>query len=169
MNISGYSTSKPSSLVCGQYSFSGVYTAGDYISKTFTNIPLNHYELVVRFGVGFMGDWDSHDQILMEIDGVNYSKSYGGCHQPQPVCLTNGNDCIRIISHSIRHTSTKAHIKITSSISEVDPTYQFWGVKDLLISAKLCDSKCSACFGPSEGECIICVAGYFLWGNLCTK
>jgi len=89
-----------------------------------------------------MGDWDAHDQILMEVDGTNYSQSYVGCYQTQPICFTNGNDCIKIVDKRIPHFSKNVSIKITSSITEVDPAFQFWGIKDLMITAKLCHSKC---------------------------
>ena len=63
IDLSGYSTSNPSPINCGGYGLSGQYTAGSYISKTFNNLGLNHYDLVVRFGVGFIGSWNSFDQI----------------------------------------------------------------------------------------------------------
>jgi len=89
-----------------------------------------------------MGDWYIYDQILTEIDGTNYSTPYVGCYETKPICFTNGNDCIKIVSHRIPHFSKHVNIKITSSISEVDPAYQFWGIKDLMITAKLCNFKC---------------------------
>ena len=116
--------------------------SGDYISKTFSNIPLNHYELVVRFGIGFMGTWDANDKILLKADGTQYSKSYVGCYQHQPLCFTAGKDCIKIMSQRIPHSSNSLTLNISSSITEIDPAYQFWGVKDLMIVAKLCHSKC---------------------------
>jgi len=69
----------------------------------------------------------------------------------------------------VSHSSNSLTLRISSSISETDPAYQFWGVKDLNIFAKMCSPKCDTCFGPSSGECITCANGYFLWGNLCVK
>lgn len=52
-------------------------------------------------------------------------------------------------------------------MSESDPTHQFWGIKDLLISARICHPQCKTCFGPTAGECKTCAPGYYLWGNFC--
>jgi hypothetical protein len=57
MNISTYNTSSNTIKLCGAYNLSGQYIYTDYISKNFTSIPINHYELVVRFGIGFIGTW----------------------------------------------------------------------------------------------------------------
>lgn len=69
MDISGYQTSKPVTQICSQYTLSGAYVAGDYIQKTFTSIPTNHYQLVLRFGVGYIGTWASTDQLSVDLDG----------------------------------------------------------------------------------------------------
>lgn len=79
MDLSGYSTSKPTPQTCDQYTVSGQYVAGDYIQKTLTGIPLNHYELVVRFSIGHIGTWSSTDQMHVQIDGIDYSWNYRAC------------------------------------------------------------------------------------------
>lgn len=61
LTLNGYSSSKPTPNLCGTYYMSGEYVAGDFLQKTFTNIPLNHYQLVIRFGVSFIGNWSSTD------------------------------------------------------------------------------------------------------------
>lgn len=73
MDISTYSTNKPAVQSCGLYKMSGQYVSGDYIQKTFTGIPLNHYQLVIRFGVGHIGTWNPTDTMEVEIDGHTYS------------------------------------------------------------------------------------------------
>ena len=55
MSLFGYTSSNPTPLTCSNYTFSGQYISSDYIYKNFTGIPLNHYALVVRFNVGYMG------------------------------------------------------------------------------------------------------------------
>lgn len=61
LSLVGYSSSKPTPYQCGSYYVSGQYVAGDFLQKTFTNIPLNHYQLVVRFGISFIGNWSESD------------------------------------------------------------------------------------------------------------
>ena len=169
MSLVGYKSSKPTTFVCDQYEFAGKYVAGDYITKDFTKIPKNHYEIIVRFGIGFMGNWNAQEEIIVNVDGKNFSKAYTTCYMPQGLCHTAGQDCIKIISHAVPHSSENVSVTISSSITETDDNLQFWGVKDLLIVAKLCNSKCETCFGPNAGDCITCAPGFFLWGNLCVE
>lgn len=44
-----------------------------------------------------------------------------------------------------------------------------WGVKDLVIAGKKCDSKCETCFGPNPSDCMSCTQGYYLLGNICVE
>jgi len=57
MSLAGYTSTKSSTITCTNYTFSGQYTSNDYLDKNFTNIPLNHYALVIRFNVGYIGAW----------------------------------------------------------------------------------------------------------------
>lgn len=82
IDLTGYSTTKHVPQTCGMYSLSGQYVAGNYIQKTFTGLPLNHYQVVVRFGVGFMGTWNSTNQILAEANGQSFSWLYNSCYYP---------------------------------------------------------------------------------------
>ncbi len=43
MSLDGYSTSNNVQVTCDKYLFSGAYVNGGYISKTFNNLPTNHY------------------------------------------------------------------------------------------------------------------------------
>ena len=68
MDIGGYSTDNPSPIQCGEYWLSGQYTAGSYLSKTFNGLGTNHYQIVIRFGVGYIGSWDELDQMQVLMD-----------------------------------------------------------------------------------------------------
>ena len=80
MSLFGYTSSSPTPLICTNYTFSGQYTADDYLTKNFTNIPLNHYAVVVRFNVGYMGFWDNQDYLRLNLvddsQSVNYDYYY---------------------------------------------------------------------------------------------
>jgi hypothetical protein len=57
MALTGYASSSLVPYTCSSYDFSGRYSNTDWISKNFTGIGANHYELVIRFSVGYMGTW----------------------------------------------------------------------------------------------------------------
>lgn len=70
MSLEGYQSSKPESVSCGDYSFSGEYVAGDYLAKKF-KIPESyggHYELTIKFGIGYIGSWSNTDMMSMKIN-----------------------------------------------------------------------------------------------------
>lgn len=57
MSLAGYTSTKPSTITFTNYTLSGQYTNYDSLYKNFTNIPLNHYALVIRYSVGYIGNW----------------------------------------------------------------------------------------------------------------
>ena len=65
MDLTGYISNNPTPTSCGAYQLSGKYTSGHYISKTFTDLGTNHYETVIRFGVGYIGSWDADDLMVI--------------------------------------------------------------------------------------------------------
>lgn len=70
MSLDGYQTSNPESVSCGGYSLSGDYVAGDYLAKKF-KIPESyggHYELTIKFGIGYIGSWSNTDTMSMIIN-----------------------------------------------------------------------------------------------------
>lgn len=57
MSLTGFTSSKTTPVTCTNYTFSGQYTNSDYLFKNYTGIGLNHYAIVVRFSVGYIGTW----------------------------------------------------------------------------------------------------------------
>ena len=166
-DLSTYSSSKPTAQTCDQYTLSGQYVAGDYLQKTFVGIPRNHYQLLIRVSIGYIGTWNSGDQIQLNIDGQDYSWGYGSCIYAQPLCSLAGTDCFKTQELLISHDAANLTLTFTSGISQTDPSVQYWGVKDLTIVSKVCSSRCDTCFGPGHADCVTCSAGFFLLGNLC--
>jgi hypothetical protein len=76
MALTGYSSSKTTTITCTNYTFSGQYTNQDYISKNFTNIPLNHYSIIVRFNVGYIGTWTLNDSLRLTLQDSAQSQFY---------------------------------------------------------------------------------------------
>lgn len=106
----------------------------------------------------------------MAVDGYSYTWTYNYCSRSQTVCSSfNNTDCMKIYQHIISHNSSNATVRFTSSITETDPLQQYWGIKDLIIGAKMCSSKCATCYGPADADCITCAADYYLLGNLCVS
>lgn len=146
--MTGYSSSKPTPFLCSTYHLSGQYAAGDFLQKTFTNIPLNHYQLIIRFGIAYLGAWSLNDETQLAIDGHTYTWIHVGCAVNQSLCISS-DECLKIRQQIISHNTSNLTVRFTTSIVEIDPNQQSWGIKDLIIAARLCHSRCETCFGPS--------------------
>jgi hypothetical protein len=172
MSLFGYSTSSPVPLVCNNYTFSGQYAAGDYLFKNFTGIPINHYALVVRFNVGFMGSWSSSDGLRLRLEDdeqtIDFDYNYG-CSIVENICneAYPTSDCIRIKEKTLAHNATFLALNFSARTTQTDPNLQSWGIKDLLLAAKMCHSACDLCFGPANSDCLSCALGFYLQGNVC--
>lgn len=65
MMLASYTSSNLTSKVCSIYTLSGQYIDTDYISKNFTNINASHYQLVIRFSVGYIGTWSATQHLKL--------------------------------------------------------------------------------------------------------
>ena len=65
MSLTGYNYSSPMTRTCGNITFSGQYISSDYLSKNYTGINTEHYELIIRFGIGYMGSWSESDNLQL--------------------------------------------------------------------------------------------------------
>lgn len=61
MPLTGFTSSKTTPVTCTNYTFSGQYTNQDYLFKNYTTIALNHYAVVIRFSIGYIGTWQISD------------------------------------------------------------------------------------------------------------
>jgi len=101
MSLYGYNSDSLTPVTCTNYTFSGKYTANSYLSKSFTNIPLNHYALVVRFSVGYLGTWSANDGLRLNLQdslqSINYDYFYH-CDFVENICgeTYTTTDCVRI-------------------------------------------------------------------------
>ena len=137
MSLVAYSATKTTPETCGQYQLSGANVANDYISKTFTNLPSNHYEVVIRFNMGTVGNWDGTEQIYVDVDGTRYAHE-SSCGWSMDICSGYQTDCIKFKENILPHTHANLTINISTSITEVNPAIKYWGIKDLLVVARLC-------------------------------
>ena len=89
-----------------------------------------------------MGVWNSTNQIFAEANGQSFSWIYNSCYYPEALCSLTDIDCIKIYEIVISHNSPNLTLKFSSSIAETNPAVAFWGIKDLTIGIRTCNSKC---------------------------
>lgn len=102
------------------------------------------------------------------VQSVNYVYRYV-CQYPENICGGTGNatDCVRIREYTMTHNSSFVFLNFSALTSESDPLVQWWGVKELIVAAKLCHAYCLTCYGANNSNCLSCAAGYYLQGNVC--
>lgn len=76
MSLTGFTSSKSTPITCTNYTFSGQYVNSDYLFKNYTGIPLNHYAIVVRFSVGYIGTWSQADYLRLGLADASGSLNY---------------------------------------------------------------------------------------------
>lgn len=128
---------------------------------------------MVRFSIGYVGAWDTTDYLRLALtdsqQSVNYDYRYF-CETPENICgstAPNSTDCIRIREYTLIHNTSYVHLKFSALTTETDPSVQFWGVKELIVAAKMCHAYCLTCYGASNSNCLSCASGYYLQGNVC--
>ena len=107
MSITGYETSKPETSTCGAYSLSGKYIKNDYISKKFSipNTNGNHYQLVIKFVVAYIGSWSTSDKMILTLNSEVFEENYI-CGHKSNECSGSDIDCLKIITKTIDHQSS---------------------------------------------------------------
>lgn len=162
MTLTGYESSQSAITTCSIYTFSGKYTSQDFLSKNFTSLPLNHYALTIRYNVGYIGSWSNTDSLRLTLQddyqSIIHDYSYH-CNKTENICSQvgfNSSDCIRIQEYTMAHNSSFLFVNFSSLTSETNPSLQFWGIKELMIVAKLCHDYCFTCYGPDNNNCLSC-------------
>jgi hypothetical protein len=94
--LDGFQTNSPILYNCTtSYPLSGNYGTGSYLAKTYSELPIGHYYVMVKFNVAYMGTWTSTDMIAVNVDGNQSSWNYS-CSQPAlSEALCTATDCIR--------------------------------------------------------------------------
>ena len=193
MSLAGYSSTQVSPVTCSNYTFSGQYTSADYLFKNFTNIALNHYQIIVRFNVGYVGTWSESDYLRVTLgdsmqivnhdyyyncgngsrytfDNItNITTIYGNEENINGQVGYNSSDCVRIREYTLTHNTSYLTVKFSALTTEANPAVQFWGIKELFVVTKDCHSYCITCFGGLSSQCLSCAPGYYLQGNVCLQ
>lgn len=135
MSLAGFTSSSPTPVTCTNYTFSGKYASNDYLYKNYTGIALNHYAIVIRFSVGFIGAWSEADYLRLSMTDSNGATNYdykyycgSGTSYDNITNITspydmaeningeigNATDCIRIREYTLVHNTSYLALKFSS-------------------------------------------------------
>jgi hypothetical protein len=187
MSLAGFTSSQATPVTCSNYTFSGQYTNSDYLFKNYTGLSGNHYAVVVRFNVGYVGTWSMTDQLRLSLTDASGSVSFdyryycssGAIDNITNLTLNdmaeningevgfNSTDCVRIKEYTIVHNSSWLALNFSALTTQSNPAVQFWGLKEILVASKDCHSYCTTCYGALNTQCLSCATGFYLQGNVC--
>lgn len=166
IDLSTFQSSSPAAYNCtSAYPLSGRYGSTDYLAKQYTGLPVNHYYLIVRFSMAYMGTWANTDMFAVTVDNFQKVWNYS-CNTNQAICTTS--DCIRPYEVSLNHSATTANFNVTATMAGTPPT-QSWGIREIIVAVRTCHPYCLTCYGPNSSQCYSCQPNYFLSGTACVN
>ena len=146
---------------CGAYGrhFGGYGKFGNYnqISKTYSWTNVAHYGLLVTLKLLKIDSWEATDWLDVYVNGVKQERITSDLYDgPDNQCGNGVNDKMISLSYSINpHTSSSVQIKFISNFNE-PLTNESWGIREIYIYLKMCDTTCLSCSGGSSFECQSC-------------
>ena len=159
----GLSPSSGSTSTCGpqsggsqwSYSYTGNQTGNDVVTYTDTSgVSLPHYQLRIIAWVILIDDWQGQDNVKVTLDGTDsQTQSRNSRQTNEKTCGNGGNweDYVRFDKTYTHNISTPFTIDITTTGSN-----SRWGVKEVVVIARLCHAACLSCFGGLATQCYSC-------------
>lgn len=117
-----------------------------------TSVP--HYQLRVIIWMILIDNWQGSDIIKVTLDGnQTLTQSRNTRQTSEKVCGNNGDfeDYVRFDKTYTHNTSNPYSINITTNNSGSK-----WGIKEVVVLAKLCHVACTSCFGALVSQCTSC-------------
>ena len=103
------------------------------------------------------------------MNGVNQQRITSTASEgPSSQCGMINNDNLFSLSYTISsHSTDSVEIKFISNFDSAT-TDESWGVREINIYAKKCDTSCLTCSGPTSSECLSCHFNAKLTAGVCT-
>lgn len=159
---------------CGIYKniFGGYDKFGQttQIYKTFsTDYP--HYSAVVSFNFLRADTWDAADyvNIYFPVYGTKGDTLTISDFTPTTnICGGSWADQVKALSYTVTtHTAPTFGLKFIGNFDSAE-TDESWGIRDLRITLKMCDTTCDTCSGAASNNCLSCLTNALLTSGTCT-
>lgn len=142
-----------------------------YIQATYSSLQ-KHFSVRVMFAHYYFTSSSSVENIKIKIDSTTYSVPIGislsGSNNPSSSC--GGSAIETMVDQSYTHTTTALTLQI--STSNPNSNSVLWGIREVFVIIKLCNSSCSGCTGYTSDTCTSCsesnrVANYAGYNGTC--
>jgi hypothetical protein len=137
---------------------------GNLVEKRydFTNSP--HYQLSFNYKIYKIDNWDTILLVNLQygvlMDNLDNSHFTGSSNE----CGGSDNDAILIKASSINHNGD--HLKV--QFSQNFNNDAAWGLREIEVSLKMCDTTCNGCNGPNNNQCTSCYSNAHLSSGECS-
>ena len=170
--------------ICGIYGGlfggHGKFGLNTEVCKTYQWTNIAHYAVEVQMSILKIDSWDSGnlttDNLYVYLDGnlqdvINSSNKDDGisshqCGQEKNLNENQSNENKIDKNYYMSHVNSSLTLMFLSSFDE-PTTDESWGVRDIKIKLKICDSTCSACSGGSYLQCTACHVNAIFSGTFC--
>lgn len=172
----GYTSNNSLSVVKCTGSFDyymlGTLGSNSYVTKTFTGLGVNHYQVSVLYGYALLGSTAWTQQLSLQlIDGtgtiITDLQTPSCAATTLSGCLYSAG-CYQSYSKSSMVYSSDS-LTLNFSLSTTLSAGQAWGIRDIVIILALCDPSCATCTSNAPNTCLTCASGYYFSGILCVS
>ena len=134
-----------------------------------------HYSAVISFNFLKVDSWDMTPLDYVDVYLPLYSTFRTRIIQTMfhtvsfvRICGTPGfDDELKAMSYTVNsHTSTTFELKFIALFDSL-PDDESWGIRDIRISLKMCDTTCKTCSGPASNNCLTCLTNAVLSSSTC--
>ena len=172
----GYTSNTSLSVVKCTGSFDyymlGTLGSGSYVTKKYTGLGVNHYQVSVLYGYALLGSTAWTQQLSLQlIDGTGTITT----DLQTPACAaTTLSGCLYtagcFASYSVSGmVYSSDSLTLNFSLSAALSAGQAWAIRDIVIILALCDSSCATCSSSSSSTCLTCASGLYFSGTLCVS
>jgi hypothetical protein len=127
-----------------------------YVQATFSSLQ-THFQVRVMFVHYFLAS-NANENIQISLDGstnnVPLVGDLSGSNNPAFSCGPNTNALKTMVDQSYPHSASSLTLRLLTTDSSGNGFW--WGVKEVVVAIRLCNSSCSSCNGYSSSNCLTC-------------
>jgi len=161
------------------YHMLGPFANNQYVSKTWSGLNANHYQITVLYSYGLLGSgtWTSDNISLIATDSngqstISTNQLHSCTSGPFAVsgcAYTQG--CFVNYQFNFPHSTDSLTLRVVAQDSTMSLSINVnaWSIKDLQILLHLCHHTCQTCTNSLFISCTSCIAGLYLQGGVCVS
>lgn len=166
----GLVTAASSTATCGPqtggsqwtYTYIGNLTGtGNTTFSDSAGCSLPHYQLRIIVWFILIDNWQGSDILKVTLEGNQTKTQTRNSRQANEKACGNGGDnedYVRFDQTYTHNTSTPYDIDISTT-----NTNSKWGIREVMVLAKLCHPACLSCFGSLASQCTSCEQETPMW------